>query len=604
MTGIATSEPSTRAAAPDSAVPSTGPQPATLGGLLKPVRRRLAFAVVTQGIAAAVGLVPFIAVAELGRALLATPADDERAWLVAWLAVGALVLRLGLGVTAVATTHFADADLQLDLRRRIADRLGRFPLGWFGDRSSGQVKKAMQDDIGTLHHLVAHSLIDLTAAIVTPLLALAYLVWVDWRTALLTLLPVVAGMILYQRAMAGAGGKMVAYDQALGRVNRSAVEFVHGISVVKAFGQAGRAHRRFTQAADDFSTFFGAWASSVSRVSALAEIAFAPVTTLLVVLTGGTAMVTAGWLPAVDLLPAVLLGVALTAPMGAMGHNAQQLRMARLAAANVHDLLATPVLPPGMTTRTPVNGRVVFDRVSFSYGNNVVLRDLDLVLEPGTVTALVGPSGAGKSTLGRLLPRFWDVTAGSVTVGGVDIRELPAAVLYRQAGFVFQDVHLLQASVADNIRLGRPTATDDEVRAAARAAQIHDRIERLPAGYASVIGQEAHLSGGEAQRVCIARALLADPPILVLDEATAFADPESEAAIQQALSTLVTGRTLLVIAHRLSTITGADQIVVLDQQRVAERGRHPDLLARNGLYARMWAAHERAFTGGREGVLR
>lgn len=219
---------------------------------------------------------------------------------------------------------------------------------------------------------------------------------------------------------------------------------------------------------------------------------------------------------------------------------------------------------------------------------------MSLRLTPGTVTALVGPSGSGKSTLASLVTRFHDVTGGRITVGGADVREIASERLYRHIGFVLQDVQLLRTSVRDNIRLARPDASEEEVRAAARAAQIDRRIEALPRGYDSVVGEEAVLSGGEAQRVSIARALLADAPVLVLDEATAFADPESEAAIQDAIARLVRGRTVLVIAHRLPTIVEADQIAVLSGGRITERGRHPELLAENGLYARMWASHERA----------
>ncbi|MGD9530342.1 MAG: ABC transporter ATP-binding protein, partial [Pseudonocardia sp.] len=287
----------------------------------------------------------------------------------------------------------------------------------------------------------------------------------------------------------------------------------------------------------------------------------------------------------------LLVALILPSTVTALGFGAQSRRTAAAAAERIADILDTPVLPVAEHPRVPEGHRVEFDGVSFSYDGRVdVLHGVSLTLEPGTVTALVGPSGSGKSTLATLLPRFHDVTAGAVRLGGVDVREIAPTELYRHVGFVLQDVQLLRASVADNIRLGRPEATDEEVRDAARAAQVHDRITALPRGYDAVIGEDAQLSGGEAQRVSIARALLADTPVLVLDEATAFADPESEAAIQDALSELARGRTLLVVAHRLTTITGADRIAVLDAGAVVEAGTHDELLAAGGRYARMWEA--------------
>ena len=240
----------------------------------------------------------------------------------------------------------------------------------------------------------------------------------------------------------------------------------------------------------------------------------------------------------------------------------------------------------------PHGNSVEFDAVTFSYdGDHDVLHDVSVTLPAGSITALVGPSGSGKSTLATLVPRFHDVASGAVRIGGVDVRDVDPTVLYRQVGFVLQDVQLLGISIADNIRLGRGDATDEEVYTAAEAAHIHGRILDLPNGYASVVGEDAHFSGGEAQRISIARALLADTPILVLDEATAFADPDSEAQIQAALSRLIEGRTVLVIAHRLGSVVGADNIVVLADGRVAEQGRHDELVDRGGHYARMWASY-------------
>src|SRR5690606_7776545 len=294
----------------------------------------------------------------------------------------------------------------------------------------------------------------------------------------------------------------------------------------------------------------------------------------------GTAFTLLGWSDPASVVAFALLAPALCAPMNVIGSRMQQIQAATAAAGRVAALLDTPVLPEGGGAR-PQGSRVVFDGVRFAYPDGgdgerggEALRGVDLVLEPGTVTALVGPSGAGKTTLATLPARFHDATAGSVSIGGADVRDIPADELYRTVGFVFQEVRLLRESVADNIAMGRPEAGRAEVEAAARAARIAERIEALPRGYDSVVGEDAELSGGEAQRVAIARALLADTPVLILDEATAAVDPVSEAAIQDALGELARGRTVLVVAHRLATVTGADRIAVMEAGRVVETGTH------------------------------
>ncbi len=567
-----------------------------MGRLLAPVRGRLWLACVIQAIGAAAGVAPFIAVAELGRVLLADgPVDQGHAWWIVGLAVAALAVRLVCLMAAGGLTHFADLDLQLDLRRKMATRLSRLPLGWFDARSAGLVKKALQDDITVLHHLVGHSYTNLTSAIVTPVIAFGYLLWVDWRLALAAAVPLVCGMALYALQFRGYGEKMAAYNAALGDVNAAAVEFVQGIAVIKTFGQARKAYGRFLERTKACVTFFWEWVRGMLVTAAASEIVLSPLFSLVIVLAAGLLLVSAGLAAPVDLLAFVVLAPGLTAPILTLSYAQNEMMLASQAARRIVGLLDATTLPEPAAPKAPQGGVVVFEKVGFSYdGETEVLKDIDLTLEPGTVTALVGPSGSGKSTLARLLPRFWDVKAGRITIGGLDVRETVPEQLYAQVGFVFQHVQLLRASIAENIALGRPDASRQEIEAAARAAQIHERILTLPRGYDSVAEDDARLSGGEAQRVSIARALLADAPVLVLDEATAFADPDSEAAIQDALSNLIAGRTLLVIAHRLHTITGADQICVMDEGRIVERGRHDDLLAAGGLYAKLWTASESA----------
>ena len=578
----------------EAAPGSTQKRQSSVSRLIAPLRRTLICACLLQAVASVAGVGPYIAVAELGRVLLAPgPVDEARAWLIALFGVGSLAVQFIFMMASGATTHLADVDFQYNLRRDMSRRLTAAPLGWFTERNAGAVKKALEEDVSTLHHVVGHSYTNMTAAAVTPLVALAYLFWANWQLALVTLIPVFLGIGFYGLMNFGHGDKMVAYDQSLEDVNSSAVAFVQGIAVVKTFGQARRAYDRFVARAQAFVTLFWEWVRGLIPAMSAAMTVLSPIFMLTVLFAVGLAFVGTGLVAPVDLLPFVVLGPGLVAPFLTLSYAQNDLMLARKAADRIAELLDTPTLPQASNPRKPQDTRVVFENVSFSYdGQTEAVRNIDLTLEPGTVTALVGASGSGKSTLGRLLPRFWDPTAGRITIGGVSVDEIDSDDLYRLVGLVFQDVQLLRASIRENIALSKPDISMEQIEQAARAAQIHDRIVALDRGYDTVVGEAAQLSGGEAQRVSIARAILADTPILVLDEATAFADPEAEATIQDALSELIVGRTLLVIAHRLHTIVGADQICVLENGQIVQRGTHSQLVASDGNYRKLWVASE------------
>ncbi|MFC3243494.1 ABC transporter ATP-binding protein [Gordonia humi] len=380
-------------------------------------------------------------------------------------------------------------------------------------------------------------------------------------------------------------------------VDSTAVEFVDGIAVIRAFGQTRKASAAFSRAVDRYADALDAWKTPMTRLQAMADMLLAPVFSMLVVTAAAVGMVALNWMDPLDLVPFLLVGVGLGASFLGFAYAGQALREGSAAARRIGELEALPELvePIGGDPMGDVAGAVRFSGVTFGYTPETpVLSGVDLELAPGTVTALVGPSGSGKTTLARLLARFHDVDAGTVSIDGRDIASMSLADLYSTVGFVFQDVHLIRGTVADNLRLARPDASAADLEDAARLAQIHDRITELPRGYDSEIGVDAIFSGGQAQRLSIARTLLSGSRVLVLDEATAFADPESEAAVQDALASVIADRTVLVIAHRLHTITDVDQILVLDAGRVVQRGTHDELVETDGLYRRLWASNENA----------
>ncbi|MBO0493901.1 ABC transporter ATP-binding protein [Pseudomonas sp. Marseille-Q1929] len=562
-----------------------------LDTLKRPVNPLIRLGVLFAAIGALVNLVPFVGLTELARLLLAGNAARHTLW--SWAALVVIALSLGWMANGVALwlTHVADHRLQAGLRDAMVRKLGRVPLGWYSDTTSGAVRKVVQDDLEDLHHLVAHHAVELTAAIVTPLAGLAWLASLNGYLVGLAVLTLPVYALAYALMMRGFGSKMQLLDQSMTRVSAAIVEFVHGIAVVKAFGRSGQAHRSYQQAVNQFSQQYAGWVRPLLRLEALSSMALSVPLILLVSLGVGSLMLARGWVTPLELFAETLVAVVIPQSLLVINQSLTAQRTALAAATRIEALLNIDELPSPTAGQLPEGSAVTFDNVQFGYDRaHLILDGITLHCPAGTVTALVGASGAGKSTLAKLVPRFHDVNVGRVLVGGVDVRQIDPHQLYRHVGFVLQDAQLVHGSVADNLRLGRPEASDADVQAAARMAQIHARIEALPRGYQSVIGEDAMFSGGEAQRLSIARTLLADTPVLILDEATSHADPESEALIQDALSALARGRTVLVIAHRLASIRGVDQIVVLDHGRVVECGRHADLLHADGAYARLWRA--------------
>ena len=567
--------------------------------VLKPIRGRLIVAGLLAAIGTTLTMVPLAGIAHIaqfamGQAEVATAWTQMQApvWRVVIISLVCLFLGLMLISMGEMVAHLADNHITGRLRLAITSRLAKAPLGWFTSRASGEVKQAMQDDIGTLHSLTAHFYTTLGRTLGAIVIAMVYLFAMDWRMAIVSLLPFPLFFLFFSRATKASGANMASFGAGMARINNAVVEFVNGIPVVKAFGVEGKAHGSYREAVDAFADAFTDFTRPLVSAMANAHAMIAPVAVLGVVLAFGTLFVSLGWITPVQVLPFALVAPGICAPLLLLSYITHDLNNATGAAQRVHKLLQTPVLETLASERAtlPEQAEIRVEHVGYSYdAEHPVLSDVSFTLKPGTVTAIVGPSGSGKSTLARLLLRFFDPSEGRITLGGVDLRQIESAQLYRRIGFVLQEVRLIHASLRDNIALGRPSASQQEIEVAARTANIHERILALPRGYDSVIGEDVQLSGGELQRVSIARAVLLDPPVLVLDEATAAADAENEVKLQQALSRFAQGRTLLVIAHRLDTVMHADQIIMIENGTICEQGRHHELLARHGRYARLWA---------------
>ncbi|MFE9661164.1 ATP-binding cassette domain-containing protein [Streptomyces sp. NPDC005955] len=571
----------------------SGEGAAAFAELTAPVAGRLRAALALQCVATVLGLVPFLGIWAIADAALDDRATAARVWTWVAVVVAGAVFACAARLAAYGLSHRADLQVADTVRRRIADHLSRVPLGWFTSGAAGRSLDALHNDVGDLHPAVAHGKLDVAASIIAPVAAFGWLLAADWRLALVVALPVATSFGLYVRALSGAEERMRLVPLGLLAVTSTVGALVRDLPTLRVLGGPGTrpeaaAHRAADGLRDGLRIAVAEQEARGSRAGAL----ISPAVTLTLVLGTGTWFVAAGWSRPVDLLPFLLLAVTVSG-VQRIAETGASLRVGHAAAGRLRAVLDLPTLPRTDAPREPEGHRVELSDVGYGHEpGSPVLHGIDLVLEPGTVTALVGPSGAGKSTLAALIARFHDPDTGRVRLGGVDLREMAPETLYRRIGFVLQDSVLLRTSLRDNIRLAVPDAPHDRVVAAARAAGVHERIQALPKGYDAVAGEDAVLSGGERQRVAIARALLADPPVLVLDEPTAQVDPEAEAHVQRALSRLAAGRTVLVVAHRLATVTRADHIVVLDRGRIVERGRHPDLLARDGVYRQLWRALE------------
>ena len=563
-----------------------------------PCRGKMAASVVLAILSVAGGFVPYLGVYQIIRLFLERQANWEGILFWCGVCLAGYAVKVAGYALSTMLAHVSAYTILEGLRLQAADRLMGAPLGEVDSRPIGAMKSTIVDRIEDIEPPLAHMIPELSSNILLPLVVVVAMFAIDWRMGLALLVTIPVALIPMAFGMRTYNKNYAAYMAANAHVNSVIVEYVEGIQVVKAFSQGERSYQKFANAVRSFRDFTMdwfrcTWASMNLCLSILP-------TTLLGTLPAGIALYQAGVLDPAQVTLCLMMALGIVTPLMSATAFINSMKSMQFAVKDTRELLDLPQLSQSEQD-APLEGcSIQLKDVSFSYGGSDgkdVLHHLDLTIPQGKFTALVGPSGGGKSTIARLVARFWDVTGGSITLGGRDIRELPLKQLSREISFVTQDNFLFDCSLKENIRLGRPGASDEEVFAAAKAAQCDEFIGRLEHGWDTAAGDAGkQLSGGERQRIAIARAILKDAPIVILDEATAFTDPENEDKIQRSIMALSKGKTLLVIAHRLSTIQNADQIVVLEKGQIVDRGVQSELLSHCPLYQALWAAHVGAKT--------
>ena len=533
----------------------------------------------------------FALLVPLLRALFAE--DLATAW--TWLAimVGVLAVYALVRFRAQMAGYIAAVGLARGLFTRLGEHIAKLPLGWFEADRVGKVGRLTSQGVVDVMGIPAHLLRPVVTGFVTPATVIALMFVFDWRLATAALITAPAAWLTYQWSgnlvQRTDHRKDAAAAEAAGRL----VEFAQSQAVLRAFGRAAERHSQLDDALQEQRN--AGRAQLVAVIPGLSTFVLVLQLAFTIVMLFGTNLALGGEIDAPEMLALMVLAARYVEPLLMAADIGGALRIGRNSLTRMDELLATRTLPETKVPAEVGGSDIVFDGVRFAYDDRPVLTDVSFTAPARTMTALVGPSGSGKTTIARLVARFWDVNAGSVRIGGTDVRQLATEDLMAQLSLVFQDVYLFDGSIADNIRMGRADATDEEVREAARLARVDEIVDRLPDGYATRVGEGGTaLSGGERQRVSIARAILKNTPIVLLDEATAALDPENERAVQEALRALAADRTLLVIAHRLQTVEAADQIIVLDGGRIAEQGTHEALIDGKGLYAAFWTERRRA----------
>ncbi|MBR3555397.1 MAG: ABC transporter ATP-binding protein [Oscillospiraceae bacterium] len=553
-------------------------------------RGQFALSVILAVIGVAFSLAPYFVVVGVVRGMMAGVKDASfylgRCGIMAAFWLGRVLFH----ALSTATSHRATFAVLGEIRKRCTEKLTRMPLGAVLEQSSGALKNTLIERIDSIETTLAHIVPEFTANLLIPVAILICIFTLDWRMGLASLATVPLGLASYVFMMAGSAKFYQRTVTATKALNDTAVEYIGGIQVIKVFGKARSSYDRFVRDAYAAAHSFIDWMGASILPMTFAMVVMP--STMVSVLPIGGLLVKGGSLSPQDFVTIIILSVGVITPLITLMGYSDDIRTMGTIFGEVRAILDAPEMQRPAAGSAPEGNDLSLQGVRFSYGESEVLHGVDLEIPAGSFVALVGPSGSGKSTIARLIASLWDVSGGRITLGGQDIRQIPQEAYADKIAFVSQDNYLFNMSVRENIRLGRPGASDEEVEEAARRSGCHDFILSLEHGYDTLVGSSGgHLSGGERQRISIARAMLKAAPIVILDEATAYTDPENEAVIQRSVSRLTEGKTLIVIAHRLSTITDADRIYVVRDGVIDDAGTHEELLERGGLYKRMWQAH-------------
>ena len=546
-------------------------------------------------------VIPYFMIADVVKMFL----DGNRefkAYLVkaVWIALSFILAEL-LHSLSTALSHKATFTVLANIRKTCCEKLARVPLGYVKDTSSGTFKNILVERIDSIETTLAHIVPEFTSNLLAPVIILIYFFLTDWRLALWSLVPVVVGFLSYFGMMLDYKPSFERTVQTTKDLNDAAVEYIDGIEVIKAFGKTESSYAKFTKAARAYADSFISWMKRCSIFHALMMVV-TPYT-LLTVLPFGAHYVENGTLTIPDFIMCIILSLGIVGPLITVGSYTDDLGKIGVIVGEVVGILEQPELKrPAKSTAVPKDNSVTLNDVKFGYHDKEILHGVTMELKAGTVNAIVGPSGSGKSTIAKLIASLWDVNSGSIKIGGVDIKQLSLTDFNQKIAYVAQDNYLFNESVRENIRQGNPDATDEQVIEVTKKSGCYEFIMQLEKGFDTIVGGAGgHLSGGERQRISIARAMLKDTPIVILDEATAYTDPENEAILQNSIAKLVAGKTLIVIAHRLSTVKDSDQIFVINDGNVAAHGTHEELLASCPLYKEMWNAHISAKDTAKEG---